>query len=109
MRTLVFKVDGQKLYANSPSDISGLVAGTSGYIKVKFLFSEDWNECVKVVAFNAVSGEEFEPRKLDSENSCYIPDDALQYHEFEMKVLGKSKNYTITTRPIRIRQFGGKK
>jgi hypothetical protein len=109
MRTLVFKVDGQNLYANSSSDIGGLVAGTSGYIKVKFLFSDDWNGCVKVAGFESVSGEEFEPRKLDADNSCYIPEKALEYHEFNMKVIGKGKNnYTITTRPIRIRQFGGK-
>lgn len=109
MRTLVFKVEGQKLYANSPSDISGLVAGTSGYLKVKFLFSEDWNGCAKVVAFNSVGGKEFEPMGLDAENECYIPEEALEYHEFDMKVLGKGKNtYTVTTRPVRIRQFGGK-
>ena len=110
MRTLVFKVDGQKLYANSPSDVGGLVAGTSNYIKVKFLFSEDWNGCAKVAGFESVRGEEFEPQKLDGEDSCYIPEKALEYHEFDMKVLGKGiNNYTITTRPIRIRQFGGKK
>lgn len=109
MRTLVFRVDGQKLYANSPSDIGGLVAGTSGYIKVKFIFSEAWNGCAKVVAFNSVYGEEFEPRPLDNDNSCYVPDAALACHEFEMKVLGKSQAYTIITRPVRIKQFGGKR
>lgn len=109
MRTLVFKVDGQRIYPNSQSDMGGLVAGTSNYLKAKFLFSEDWHGCVKVVAFNSLSGKEFEPKPLDNENSCYIPEEALEYHEFEMKVLGKGKNnFSITTRPIRIKQFGGK-
>ena len=110
MRTLVFKVDGQTIHPNSLSEISGLVAGTSGYIKAKFLFSEDWKGCAKVVAFNSIGGKEFEPRGLDAENCCLIPSEALEYHEFDMKVLGKGKeDYTITTRPIRIKQFGGKK
>lgn len=110
MRVLVFKVDGQTIYPNSLSEISGLVAGTSGYIKAKFLFSDDWNGCAKVVAFNSVEGEEFEPKALDSENSCYITEEALKYHEFEMRVIGKKNGgYTITTRPIRIKQFGGKR
>lgn len=109
MRVLVFKVDGQTIYPNSLSEIRGLVAGTSGYIKAKFLFSDDWRGCAKVVAFNSIDGKEFEPKPLDEENSCYISEEALQYHEFEMKVLGKRKgDYTITTRPIRIKQFGGK-
>lgn len=110
MRTLLFKVDGQNLYANNQADIGGLVAGTSGYIKVKFLFSDDWKGCIKVVAFVSNSGKEFEPSRLDDENSCYIPTEALEYHEFDMKVLGKGKdNYIIVTRPVRIKQFGGKK
>jgi hypothetical protein len=109
MRVLVFKVDGQTIHPNSLSELHGLVAGTSGYIKAKFLFSDDWNDCVKVAGFESVYGEEFEPQKLDEDNSCYIPEKALEYHEFEMKVLGKGMGgYTITTRPIRIKQFGGK-
>lgn len=109
MRTLVFKVEGQTIYPNSLSELRGLVAGTSGYIKAKFLFSDDWRGCAKVVAFNSVEGKEFEPKALDSENSCYITEEALEYHEFEMRVLGKNNSgYTITTRPIRIKQFGGK-
>ena len=109
MRTLVFKVEGQRIYPNSLSELRGLVAGTSGYIRAKFLFSDDWNGCAKVVAFNSVEGKEFEPKALDAENSCYISEEALEYHEFEMKVLGKGiEGYTITTRPIRIKQFGGK-
>ena len=110
MRTLVFKVEGQRIYPNSLSEISGLVAGTSGYIRAKFLFSDDWKGCAKVVAFNSIDGSEFEPRRLDEENSCLIPSEALKYHEFDIKVLGKGKgDYTITTRPIRIKQYGGRK
>ena len=109
MRTLLFNVKGQSIYPNSQADISGLVAGTEGYIRAKFRFSDDWNGCVRVVGFYSLDGKEFAPQRLDKENSCDIPSEALEYHEFEMRVLGKSKNYIIITAPIRIRQFGGKK
>lgn len=109
MRTLVFNVKGQTIYPNSLSDIGGLVAGTSGYIKAKFLFSEDWINCAKVVAFHSIDGKELEPKPLDIEGCCYIPSEVLEYHEFDMKVLGKGNgDYIITTRPIRIKQYGGK-
>ena len=108
MRTLVFKVEGQNITPNSLFETSGLVAGTVGYVKVKFLFSDDWKKCAKVVSFEAVGGEECEPQLLDREGSCYIPTKALEYHEFEIKVFGKGENTKITTRPIRIKQFGGK-
>lgn len=107
MRTLLFNVKGQNIYPNSLSEISGLVAGTSGYIKAKFVFSEDWDGCVKVAGFTSVNGIEFEPKALDKENSCIIPAEALTYHEFEMRLFGKNKDYNINTRPIRIKQFGG--
>ena len=72
MRTLVFKVDGQTIHPNSLSEIGGLVAGTSGYIKARFLFSDDWKGCAKVVAFNSIHGEEFKPCGLDEDNSCSL-------------------------------------
>lgn len=109
LRTLVFNVKEQSIYPNSPSDIGGLVAGTSGYIRAKFLFSDDWKGCIKVVGFKSLDGKEFDPQSLDRENSCFIPSEALEYHEFEIQVFGRHRDYTITTRPIKIKQFGGKK
>lgn len=109
MRTLQFIVKGQEIYPNKQKDISGLVAGTSGYLRAKFSFSQDWNDCVKVCGFSSKSGIEFEPKQLDADNSCIIPKEALEYHEFEIRLYGKNKKYTITTRPIKIKQYGGVK
>ena len=107
MRTLVLNVKGQSIYPNSPSDIGGLVAGTSGYVRVKFICSSDWNGCIKVAGFKSSNGVEFSPSPLDNDNSCIIPQEALAYHEFEIVLLGKNREYTINTRPIRIKQYGG--
>ena len=107
MRVLVFNVKGQTIQPNSLSEISGLVAGTSGYIKAKFLFSEDWNGCAKVAGFFLKDNTEFPPCVLDNDNSCFIPEEILKYHEFSIKVYGKKNGYVITTRPINIKQYGG--
>ena len=110
MRYLNFKVKGQTIGPIRIGELNGLVAGTSGYVGARFLFSDDWKGCAKVAAFNLVDGTELEPSALDKENSCLIPRAVLEYHEFDMKLLGRGTGgYVITTRPIRIKQFGGKK
>lgn len=107
MRTLVFTVKNQIIQRDISCDFSGLVAGTTGYLRAKFSFSEDWNGCAKVAGFFLKDGTEFQPCVLDSDNSCFIPEEILKYHEFNVKLFGKKTNYTITTRPITIKQYGG--
>lgn len=107
MRTLSFNVKGQIIEKDPNCDFSGLVAETEGYIKAKFTFSEDWNGCVKVVGFSS-KGTEFEPCKLSSDNVCEIPKEALEHHEFSIKVYGKRNGVRITTREVNIKQYGGK-
>ena len=107
MRTLVFNVKNQIIERDNSCDFSGLVAGTAGYLKAKFSFSDDWNGCAKVAGFFLKDGTEFPPCVLDKENSCLIPKGILEYHEFNIRVYGKKKNYVITTRPITIKQYGG--
>jgi hypothetical protein len=107
LRTSSFNVKGQIIERDPNCDFSGLVAGTEGYVKAKFTFSEDWNGCVKVVGFSS-KGVEFEPCKLSGDNICEIPEKALQYHEFSIKVYGKRNGVRITTREANIKQYGGK-
>lgn len=107
MRTLVFNVKNQIIQKDHSCDFSGLVAGTTGYLKARFLFSEDWNGCAKVVGFFSKNDEEFPPCVLNEDNTCMIPDEALKYHEFKIRVYGRNNDYTITTRPITIKQYGG--
>ncbi len=107
-RTLVFNVKNQTIQKDPNCDFTGLVADTVGYLNARFTFSEDWNGFTKVVGFFANNGEkEFEPKKLGIDNNCEIPDEATQYHEFEIRVFGKRGGSVITTRPITIKQYGG--
>ena len=107
MRTLVFNVKGQMIEKSPSCDFSGLVAGTDGYLKAKFLFSEDWNGFAKVGAFLSKDDKEFPPCVISKDGECNIPKEALMYHEFKVKVYGKRDGVTITTRPITIKQYGG--
>lgn len=107
MRTLVFNVKKQIIERDQSCDFSGLVAGTSGYLKAKFLFSDDWDNCAKVAGFFSKEDKEFPPCALDKNNSCMIPSEALQHHEFKIKLYGKRNGYTITTQKITIKQHGG--
>ena len=107
MRTLVFNVKNQMIQRDSSCDFSGLVAGTSGYLKAKFILSDAWNNCAKVAGFFSKDDKELTPCVLESDNTCLIPADALKYHEFKIRLYGKRKDYTITTQPITIKQYGG--
>lgn len=107
MRTLVFNVKNQIIEREPSCDFSGLVAGTSGYLKAKFVLSTAWDNCAKVVGFFSKDDKELTPCVLESDNTCLIPADALKYHEFKIRLYGKRKDYTITTQPITIKQYGG--
>ena len=106
-RALVFNVKNQTITKDPSCDFSGLVAESSGYLEAKFNFSEDWDGCVKVVGFFAKDGKEFPPCALSKDNICNIPDEAVMYHEFDIRVYGRRNGYFITTRPITIKQYGG--
>lgn len=107
MRILSFNVKNQIIERDQSCDFSGLVAETSGYLDAKFSFSADWDGCTKVVGFYAKNGKEFEPCVLSKENICHIPDEAVAYHEFFIKIYGKKNGCVITTRPVAIKQYGG--
>ena len=107
MRTLVFNVKKQIIERDQSCDFSGLVAGTSGYLKAKFLFSAAWDNCAKVAGFFSKDDKEFPPCELDKNNSCMIPEEALKQHEFKIKLYGKRDGYSIMTNSITIKQHGG--
>lgn len=107
MRTLVFDVKDQIIRRSASCDFSGLVAGTSGYLEARFVFSSAWNNCAKVVGFFSKNDEELPPCVLKDNNTCIIPEDVLKHHEFKIRLYGKRKGYTIITQPITIKQYGG--
>lgn len=106
MRTLEYEVIGQRL--KPIGNHYGLKAGSKGYLWAHFNFSEDWKDCVKVARFFN-NGIEY-AAKLDSNDSCEIPADALTGSFFEVSVEGRRDDgFTIPSRIIKEKQLGGAK
>lgn len=87
-------------------DFGGLVKGTKGYLKAQFVFSKEWDNCIKVAGFFS-STEEYEPQKLDERGFCNIPDEALKKQSFNIRVYGKRDGFYIQTNRLNIVQDGG--
>lgn len=107
MRTLEFQVNQQQLKKKPGCDFSGIVSGTSGYLRAVFSFSEEWDGCKKVASFYDTEGNEFAVL-LDDNNSCEVHEDALNGNFFEVDVTGAKKVdgqiMKITTTKMKIKQ-----
>lgn len=99
MRVLEFNVADQVL--KPVGDFSNLVSGTSGYLKAKFNFSEEWIDCTIAVSFYS-RGQEY--AVILKDGSCEIPEEATARKVFYVRVTGVKKNYKITTNKICVRQ-----
>lgn len=103
MRTLEFKVNGQKISKLDTCDFSGIVSGSSGFLQCAFKFSSDWNRC-KVAASFYNKGRESAVPVIN--NKCEIPTESLTSDRFYIKLTGEKNGYRITTNKLRIRQEG---
>lgn len=108
MRTLKFIVNNQQIKPDPNCDFGGLVPGTEEYLKAEFSFSNEWDKCMKVVAFTSMFGKEYEPKVLTDGNSCLIPSEALKRRSFKIRVIGKRDGFKITTDKIVVKQEGDK-
>lgn len=102
MRVLSFKADGQRLKKQANCDFSGLVAGSVGYLRAEFKFSDEWSECRKAASFWV--GDKEYPVLLESDDTCAIPAEALAGELFEVSVLGVKQDYKILTTKTKVRQ-----
>ena len=102
VRVLEFTVDKQRLTRTKGCDFSGIVARSVGYLKAKFHFSKEWDNCSKVAGFCS-NGEEY-PVVLE-DDACMIPAEALLMDNFQVYVLGgKEDGYRIETTRIKVKQ-----
>ena len=108
MRTLKFIVDGQIIRQDPNCDFSGLVPGTEGYLRAEFSFTQEWNDCVKVAAFFAMMGAEYDPQVLQEGRFCMIPKEALKLRNFKIQVIGKGQDKLLKTDKVTVSQNGGK-
>lgn len=102
MRELRFQACGQRLKKQTDCDFSGLVAGSEGYLRAKFEFSSEWDGCKKAASFWI--GEQEHGARLDSDNSCIIPPEALTGELFQVSVVGVKPGYKIVSTRTKVRQ-----
>ena len=104
MRVLEFEVQKQRLKKKSTCDFSGLVAGSIGYLRAKFYFSEnEWGSCSDKIARFWIDDQEH-AKRLDVNNSCDIPPQVLTGSKFEVSVIGVAPGYKIETNKIIVKQ-----
>ena len=109
MRTLEFLVDDQIIKQSPQCDFSGLVPGTEDYLQARFIFSSEWDGCVKVASFFSSLGWEYKPQVLKDGETCMIPAEALKRRTFKIQVIGKKGDLKLLTNKLAVCQNGGKK
>lgn len=103
MRTLEFDVKKQRITKKRTCDFNGLVAGSVGYLKAKFHFSKEWRQCIAKFASFWVDEQEYAV-KLDKENCCEIPAEALVKDKFKVSVVGVNPPFQIGTNKSTVKQ-----
>lgn len=102
-RILEFDVNKQRLIKKRSCDFSNIVAGSVGYLKAKFYFSQnEWVGCKKAVSF--WMDEQEYAVLLDENDSCNIPSEVLTGYKFSVSVTGVRPNYKILTNKIKVIQ-----
>lgn len=103
-RILEFDVKQQRLLKKRDCDFSSIVAGTVGYLRAKFYFSEEWDSwTVKAASFWLNDHEH--GMLLDENNSCDIPPEVLKGELFEVSVTGaRAGGHRIGTNKIKVKQ-----
>jgi len=99
MRTLQFKVAGQKL--SKDGDFSGIVAGTKGYLQTAYNFDGEWDGCRKVAVF--VRYDKKYPAPIVN-GRCAVPDEITGYKCWKVYLIGERNGYRITTNEVEVKQ-----
>ena len=113
MRILRFLVNGKAIKQDPSCDFTGLFPGRNPNVKAEFVFSNEWENTVKVAAFWSMLDSEYEPQLLE-DDCCIIPEEALSRASFKIQVFGKKRmpayNSTmLSTNKLTVRQTGGKR
>lgn len=97
MKILDFNVVGQTITRDPLCDFSGLVAGSCGYLRARFHFSNDWTGCKKVAIFSGRG----EPRPVPLvHNVCEIPAEALTGATVRVRVVGRRPGFALSTETV---------
>ena len=102
-RILEFDVVRQRITKLRSCDFTNIVAGSNGYLRAKFYFSQsEWNDCRKAASFWLDSEEH--AVLLDETDTCLIPAEVLAGNMFKVSVTGVRPGYKITTNKTKVKQ-----
>ncbi len=104
MRILKFKVNAQKISIDEKCDFSNITKGTKGYLYAEFKLSKEYDGCGKIAVFKTFENEY--PAILDNNNRCEIPEDALKWNIFKVKIIGVREGYRIQSNYTEVKQDG---
>lgn len=102
-RDLVFVVKDQELSKDPSCDFSGLVPGSSGYLRAVFTFNGLWGTLAKAAVFSTDSAESAMPITNDS---CVIPNKVLKEKSFSIRLVGKNSQQMLQTNRLVVNQLG---
>ena len=102
-RDLAFIVEDQELSKDPSCDFSGLVPGSSGYLRVVFVFHGLWDTLAKAAVFSTNGVESAMPITNDS---CVIPDSVLKEKSFSIRLVGKNSQQMLQTNRLVVNQLG---
>lgn len=108
MRILKFIVDGSTVKQDPACNFDGLFPGSDQKIAAEFVFSPEWSNAPKVVAFFSVLGTEYPPQIIRDNKWCMIPAEALTKPAFRFQVLGSNQGNVMYTNMLTVYQKGGK-
>lgn len=103
-RVLKFKVEEQELSKDPSCSFEGIVSGTKGYLTAKFSFNRAWSGYARIAVFKKLLEEYPVPLKNDC---CDIPEGALDWDKFSVKVIGRKDGSHITSNEVVVCQNRG--
>ena len=94
MRTLKYKVKGQNIIRDSKCDFTNIARGTDSYLKLEFVWDEDWKDKAKVISLKNADGEE---TNIVFNEKVVLPANVTKGSMFSFVLYGKDFEEKIQT------------
>ncbi len=101
MRDLNFRIDRQTL--SKDGDMSGLVRGTTGYLRCVFSFDPSRDGDHNIESFVAHGVDE---AVVIEDGMAMVPDEIAKAGRFDLRVLGVKGKEIVKTSTVELRQGG---
>ena len=101
-RVLVFNVKEQDISRDPACGFDGIVSGTAGYLRARFVFSSAWEGFGKIAVFRNDAYVAKERPIILRDNECEIPAEALTWGAFYVSVYGVKGKTIVKTNKVEV-------